>query len=161
MLCILSALASLSESQGDEGNDASLHAALTVACPPTTIWAGEREVCDGEELWAQGISKLPVTQQGPKCLCLMICKFVWKMRAEGVWPQEGDSGTEILSEALLDQLSHWEKCFLLGWLCKARLNLSAVWTGTETGASVEQLPHFWSEEGLGSLVSKVPLGPKH
>ena len=78
VLCILSALASLSESQGDEGNDASLHAALTVACPPTRLWAGEREVCDGEELWAQGISKLPVTQQGPKCLCLMICKFVWE-----------------------------------------------------------------------------------
>lgn len=83
------------------------------------------------------------------------------MRAEGVWPQEGGSGTEIPGEVPLDQLSHWEKCFLLGWLCKARLNLSGVWTGRETGASVEQLPHFWSEEGWGSLVSEVPPDPKH
>jgi len=31
-----------------------------------------------------------------------------------VWPQEGGSGTEIPGEAPLDQLSRWEKCFLLG-----------------------------------------------
>ena len=80
VLCILSALAPLSERQGDEGNDAypSLHAALTVTCHLTRIWAGEREVCDGEELWGQDTGKLPATQRGPKCLCLMICNFIWE-----------------------------------------------------------------------------------
>ena len=29
-----------------------------------------------------------------------------------MWPQEGGSGTEIPREVPLDQLSHWEKCFL-------------------------------------------------
>ena len=80
-----------------------------MACPLTRIWAGEREVCDGEELWRQGISKLPATQQGPKCLCLLICKLVW----EDAGGECVASGTEIPGEVRLDQLSAGRSAFYL------------------------------------------------